>query len=280
MLSLLKNFGLNAPKEKFDEVFEYLTQYYPRGEDPWGLNVKKARKSLEVIWPLYHNYFKVRVFGKENVQDQPYMVVPNHTGQIAIDGMLVSTAFALDVQPPRILRGMVERFFTTLPFIGMWAAEGGAVLGDRQNCHQLLKRGQSILAFPEGVRGVAKSTSDFYQTQSFTKGFFRLSAEAGVDVLPVAVVGAEEFYPYVYQAKTLANFFNLPALPLSLNYLPLPSPVDIYIGKPYKIASGIGADSPDDIINREVKNIESIIQEMINEGLANRRHFFANKEFE
>ena len=164
MDKLLKS--LNLPSlgpsdESFEEIFEQLRLKYPEGEDPWGLNLERARTTLQYIWPLYQNYFKVRVFGKENVQDEPYMVTSNHSGQIAIDGMLISTAFAVEIDPPRILRSMVERFFTALPWVGTIAAEGGAVLGDRQNCLNLLSRGQSVLVFPEGVRGVAKNTIDF-----------------------------------------------------------------------------------------------------------------------
>jgi 1-acyl-sn-glycerol-3-phosphate acyltransferase len=271
------NLGTNKEdQKKFDQVFSKLYKVYGKTEDPWGLNLHKAKKSIEYIYPLYKNYFKVRVFGKENVDDRPYMIVSNHSGQIAIDGMLISTAFAMEVDPPRILRAMVERFFTGLPFIGSWAAEGGAVLGDRQNCIKLLEKNQSVLVFPEGVRGVSKSTSNYYKVQSFTKGFFRIALSSNSPVLPVAVVGAEETFPYVYQAKSIAKMLGLPALPISANYLPLPSPIDIYIGKPYEIPEGLNADSPDSEINKHIFEIENIIQTMVDEGLKKRRNFWAN----
>jgi 1-acyl-sn-glycerol-3-phosphate acyltransferase len=276
---IIKKFNFGPDKEdqkKFDQVFSKLYKVYGKSEDPWGLNLHKSKKSIEYVYPLYKNYFKVRVFGKENVQDRPYMIVSNHSGQIAIDGMLISTAFAMEVDPPRILRAMVERFFTGLPFIGTWAAEGGAVLGDRQNCIKLLEKNQSVLVFPEGVRGVSKSTPDYYKVQSFTKGFFRIALSSNCPVLPVAVVGAEETFPYVYQAKSVAKMLGLPALPISANYFPLPSPVDIYIGEPYEIPEGLDADSPDKEINKHIFEIESIIQTMVDEGLKNRREFWAN----
>ncbi|WP_127717956.1 lysophospholipid acyltransferase family protein [Halobacteriovorax sp. HLS] len=276
---LLSKLHIISPKEdqkKFDQAFSKLYKVYGKTEDPWGLNLHKARKSMEYIYPLYKDYFKVRVFGKENVQDQPYIITSNHSGQIAIDGMLISTAFAMDVDPPRILRAMVERFFTGLPFVGTWAAEGGAVLGDRQNCIKLLEKNQSVLVFPEGVRGVSKSTPDYYKVQSFTKGFFRIALSSNCAILPVAVIGAEETFPYVYQAKSIARMLGLPALPISANYLPLPSPIDIYIGKPYELPKGLNADSPDKEINQHIFEIESTIQSMVNEGLKSRREFWAN----
>jgi 1-acyl-sn-glycerol-3-phosphate acyltransferase len=283
MLDYLKNsFNFKILKssfksKEFTPIVESLHKKYLHNEDPWGLNIKKSINSLENIYPIYKHYFKTRVFGQENVQDKPYMVVSNHTGQIAIDGMLICSAFVLDVFPPRILRPMVERFFTSIPFLGAWAAEGGSVLGDRQNCISLLEKGQSILVFPEGVKGIAKSTKDFYQLQNFTKGFYRICAQLGVEILPISVIGAEEFFPFVYQAKSIAKAVGLPALPISANFLPLPSPIDIHIGKPISIPPELTQDSSDNEINQEVKNIEETIQEMIKQGLKKRRPFFANQ---
>ncbi|EQC46286.1 lysophospholipid acyltransferase family protein [Bacteriovorax sp. DB6_IX] len=261
-----------------DSVFEELLEKYGLREDPWGLNLKRARKNLNYIYPLYKNYFKVRLFGKENVQDKQYMVISNHSGQIAIDGLLIGTAFALEVSPARILRPMVERFFTSLPFINKWASECGSVLGDRENCMNLLERGESLLIFPEGVRGVAKSTKDYYKVQEFTRGFYRMAIKAGIEILPLAVVGAEEVFPYVYQAKGVAKKFGLPALPLSANYFPLPSPVDIYIGEPITPDSSISSDPSDSEIDPLIDEIEVKIQHMIDEGLKQRREFWAIKE--
>src|SRR5690606_15828429 len=104
----------NAPENQaiLDQIFATLEKRYPNREDPWGLNLKRARKSLERVWPLYKHYFKVRTFGLENIEDRPYIVVANHSGQIAIDGMLICTTFAAEAKPARILRPMVERFFT------------------------------------------------------------------------------------------------------------------------------------------------------------------------
>jgi len=271
--------GLDKEDKKLiDTVFHQLLERYGEGEDPWGLNLKRARKNINYIYPLYKKYFNVRLFGKENVQDKQYMVISNHSGQIAIDGLLIGTAFALEVQPARILRPMVERFFTSLPFINKWASECGSVLGDRDNCMNLLERGESLLIFPEGVRGVAKSTKDFYKVQEFTRGFYRMAIKAGIDILPLAVVGAEEVFPYVYQAKGIAKKFGLPALPLSANYLPLPSPIDIYIGEPITPNIDISEDPSDGEIDPIIDEIEVRIQHMIDEGLKKRRDFWPIKE--
>lgn len=273
---LTKKLQVKPPKKDLDKVFEHLKTIYPEGEDPWGLSLKKARKNIEIVWPFYRNYFKVRVFSKENVKDEPYLIVSNHSGQIAIDGMLISLAFALEVSPSRVLRPMVDRFVAELPFFGNWAAEGGAVLGDRQNCINLLEAKQSVLVFPEGVKGVAKSTADFYKLQTFTRGFFRMALMTGTRILPIAVVGAEEFYPFVYHPRRLAKYLGLPALPLVPSLLPLPSPVDIIIGNPYDIPKDVTPESPDSEIDKHIKILEAEVKKLTKQGLENRRTFWAN----
>ncbi len=265
-----------SKSRQFDKIFQELRKKYPTGEDAWGLNLQATRKTLDRIWPFYQNYFQVRVFGKKNVPEGPCMIIANHSGQVAIDGLLISTAFVTEISQPRILRPMVERFFTAIPFINRWASEGGSVLGDRQNCINLLNRGESVLVFPEGVKGISKSTSEYYQLQKFTRGFFRLAVSANVPILPLSIIGAEEFYPLVYQARGLAKFLNLPALPITPHLIPLPSPVDIHIGAPYTPPKNLTYDSPDGLIDEHVAEIEKQIAHMISNGLKKRRPFWAN----
>lgn len=281
MISLLEKIKLPkilTPDEKarLREVVKKLYDQYPTGTDAWGLNLARASKSLHALYPVYKKYFSTRVFGAENVPSGPCIVVANHSGQIAIDGMLVGLAFALELEEPKILRAMVERFFIGLPFINQIASEGGAVLGDRQNCLSLLERGQSVLVFPEGVPGVAKSTPEFYELKRFTRGFYRMALQANVPIIPVAVLGAEEFFPYVFQAKRIAKMIGMPALPLSLNYFPLPSPVDIHILPPISPKMELGADAVDGLVDEEVIGIRKIIQEKIERELPNRRQFIFN----
>ena len=197
------NIIFNKYAEENERVYQDLRDRYGKNKDPWGLNPEKSKSTLKIATPLYRDYFKTRVFGAENVEDKPYIIVANHTGQIPFDGMIVTCAFLLDVFPPRVLRAMMERFVTTIPFFSAFVTQNGGVLGDRSNCNELLSRGESVLVFPEGVRGIAKNTSKYYQTQKFTKGFYRLALKNGVDILPIGVVGAEEFYPLTYHPRCL-----------------------------------------------------------------------------
>jgi 1-acyl-sn-glycerol-3-phosphate acyltransferase len=278
------NFVFKGHAEENERVYKALKARYETNKDPWGLNPEKSKTTLKYVTPLYRDYFKTRVFGAEHVENKPYIVVSNHTGQIPFDGMIVTCAFLLDIVPPRVLRAMMERFVTSIPFFSAFVTQNGGVLGDRSNCNELLTRGESVLVFPEGVKGISKNTNKYYEVQNFTKGFYRLALKNNVEILPVAVVGAEEFYPLVYHPKKIAKMAGLPALPLSpgllagpLGMLPLPSPVDLHIGKPISVSEFINAKLTDDDIQTEVNKVQNTVNELIQAGLPKRRPFWAQK---
>lgn len=277
MLENLKQYF--EPPQNLKSVIDELRERYKDQKDPWGFNLEACEKAIKLFYPLYKYYFRVRVHGLENVEDKPYMVVSNHSGQIAIDGVLITMAFSMDVKPPRVLRGMVEPFLSGMPFLGDYVAQAGSILGDRKNCQYLLQKGESILVFPEGVRGISKETKDFYKLQPFTKGFYRIALQSQTEILPICVIGAEEFYPYVYHLKKLAKILKIPAVPLTptfpllgpLGILPMPSPVDIYIGKPIQVSKDLSPDAIDKEISEQVYKIEEEVKKMIKSGLEHRR---------
>lgn len=259
---------------KINRIFHDLRERYKDYKDPWGFNLELCEAAFRKLLPLYRSYFKVRVFGAENVKHHSYIVASNHTGQIPIDGMLITMAFLIDVAPPRILRAMIERFMAQLPFLGDFAAQSGSILGDRANCGYLIDHGESILVFPEGVRGISKNTPDFYKLRHFSEGFYRIALQKKTPILPVCVIGAEEMFPFVFHSKRLAKILKVPALPLTSNIVPLPSPIDIYIGQEITIPEHLEAEASDKDIKENVFHIENTIKRMIIHGLKHRRPFF------
>lgn len=271
----LRKFKLISPADdqKITEVFTLLRAHYQDYKDPWGFNIDKCEQLLRQLMPIYRSYFRVRVFGAENVKDHPYIIVSNHTGQIPLDGALITIAFAMDIHPPRVLRAMIERFMAQLPFVGDFTAQRGSILGDRTNCEYLLDHGESILVFPEGVRGISKNTPDFYKLRSFSQGFYRIALHKKTPILPVCVIGAEEMYPFVFHAKNFASKLKIPSFPLSFNLLPLPSPIDIYIGAEIPVPQNLTHEAPEKDVKEGVYHIENTIKRLLVQGLKNRRPF-------
>ncbi len=95
--------------------------------------------------------------------------------------------------------------------------------------------------FPEGFKGIGKPFSDRYQLRRFGRGGFAVTAlRARVPIVPCAIVGAEEIYPMVGNARPLARMLRLPYFPITplfpwfgpLGAVPLPSNWIIDFGAP------------------------------------------------
>jgi 1-acyl-sn-glycerol-3-phosphate acyltransferase len=245
------------------------------GFDPWGMSPRTTERTLRFTQWLYRDYFRVRVHGIDNVPDGRVMVVPNHSGQLPLDGFLIGMALLLDGNPPRIVRGMVERWFPSLPFVSTLFTRCGQVVGDPDNCIELLERDQPIMVFPEGVRGSGKLYFQRYQLQRFGTGFARIALQTGTPIVPVAVVGAEETYPSVYNPSWLARAMGAPYLPVTplmalgpVAAIPLPVQIDLHFGEPIHLDGG--PDDPDAEIAEKVQHVKDTIQGMVDEGLEQR----------
>ena len=63
-----------------------------------------------------------------------------------------------------------------------------------------------MLVFPEGTKGPGKLSRDRYQLRRFGRGgFVETAMRAGVPVVPIAVVGAEESMPILFKLSRLSG---------------------------------------------------------------------------
>ena len=90
----------------------------------------------------------------------------------------------------------------------------GQVLGTPENCRRMLEQEAAVIAFPEGSRGISKTLIKPTNFRSLdTWLFMRLALETNTPIIPVAVVGAEEQYPAIWNLKSLARTLGMPAFP-------------------------------------------------------------------
>ena len=69
-------------------------------------------------------------------------------------------------------------------------------------------------------KGTGKQFSDRYQLRRFGRGgFVEIAMRAGVPVVPIAVVGAEESMPILFKSTRLAKLLNIPYFPITANML-------------------------------------------------------------
>ena len=143
------------------------------GVDPFGFNLDYSMAAVAPLVWMYRHYFRVETFGMENVPAGRVLLVANHSGQIPLDGAMIGVAMMLEGSPPRAIRSMVEKWVPTLPYVSTFMARIGQIVGTPENCRRLLAANESILVFPEGVRGLNKLWPQRYQLQEFGLGFMR-----------------------------------------------------------------------------------------------------------
>lgn len=248
------------------------------GIDPFGFDPEWARFTLAACAAVHRKYFRTEVFGIENVPPGRVLLIANHSGQVPLDGVVIGAAMFMDAEPPRIVRAMVEKWAQTLPFVSLLFSRIGQVVGVPENARRLLLRGEALLVFPEGARGISKTFDHRYQLTEFGLGFMRLAMETDTPIVPIAVVGAEEQYVSVANFGALARLFGAPALPvlpqllLPGGFLPLPTRYRLYFGEPLRFAGD--ADDEDAVIEEKVWLVKATIQSMLNRGLKTRKNIF------
>lgn len=244
------------------------------GLDPFGFELDYALAgSAPFVW-LYKHYFRCEPHGLERVPEGPVLLVSNHSGQLPFDGAMVGMSLLVDAERPRVVRSMVERWMPTLPYVSVFFARMGQVVGTPENARRLLRAGEAILVFPEGVRGLNKPWSRRYQLADFGTGFMRLALETGTPIVPVAVIGAEEQAPKIADLKPLARLLGMPSLPVTPTLLPVPLPARyrIWFGEPMRF--GGSPDEEDAELEAKVREVRSTLQAMIERGLRERRGVF------
>jgi len=270
--SVLDRFVDEDTSERIDRVAPPVNEY---GYDRWGASPAAAKRAFTFVRWMYRHYFRVEVSGIERAPEGRVLLIGNHSGQLAYDGMLVAAAFVLDAEPPRFVRAMIERFFAVPPFVNILMARMGQLIGMQENAERLLLEDQAaVMVFPEGERGGGKVFKDRYQIMGFGQGFLRLAMKTQTPIVPFGFVGGEEMCPSFSRMKPLARLMGVPYAPLTPTVVPLPLPAKVHItfGEPMRF-EGRG-DEDDDVITPHVHVVEAEVKRLIDAGLARRKGVF------
>jgi 1-acyl-sn-glycerol-3-phosphate acyltransferase len=218
-----------------------------------------------VAW-FYRKYFRVETTGIENIPKGRCLIIGNHGGQVPIDAMLVTASLLLEGNPPRLARGMVERWAPSLPWISTFFARCGQITGDVRNCRDLLENDECVMVFPEGVGGSGKTIFHRYELQRFGTGFVRLALETKSPIVPTAVIGMEESLPSISGLAPLAKSLGIPYIPVvPTGPIPLPTKVTIRYGAPLLLSGD--PDAPDSEVERLVEQVKNALRFEIEAGL-------------
>ncbi len=280
---------VTPPDPDENESIETFVRRRLRGDydvDDFGYDPHLSRQVLlPLARPLYENYFRVKVLGVERVPSTgPALLVGNHSGSIAIDAVMVNYAVATEHPEKRAVRNVAADLVFTLPFVGALARKFGTAVATEEDADELLKRGELVGVYPEGYKGVGKGWRERYKLQRFGRGgFIETALRSRVPIIPVAIVGAEEAYPMIGDAKILARAIGAPYFPITptfpllgpLGLVPFPSKWIIEFGDPVPM-DDYPEDAADDamLVFDLADRIRDTIQQMLYRNLARRRGVF------
>ncbi len=277
---LLTGFLLDPEDE--ERVSTLLAEFEGRPYDSLGLNPRVARRALGVFKQLYRHYFRVESSGHAVIPEKGAAILAaNHGGLLPFDGTMVVTDLVLRANPPRLARAIVDRWAGTVPFVNIFYSRVGQVVGTRDNFRELLGREQIALVFPEGMAGVRKLAAERYVLQRFGLGFIEESLRNRVMIIPVAIIGADDQAPILYDVKPLARLLGLPFFPITptfpllgpLGLLPYPVKYEITYGEPFRFHEEFPLSALEDphALRYMAEQVKQRIQRMVDAGVSARR---------
>jgi len=250
--------------------------------DEWGRSEHMREVARSLFAPFYDHWFRVEWEGLEKIPtDGGALLVANHAAAIPSDAPVIMHGIETELERP--VYGLADELFKKLPVVGTLWSRCGGVLAHPDNAYRLLRQQQQlVLAFPEGSKGPGKTFDQRYQLRRFGRaGFVQIAMRAGVPVVPIAVVGAEESMPMLANVAPLAKALGLPYLPITANMLAM-GPIGAFLHFPVKIKlrvlDPVHFDVPPDQprysrskVMDEAEHIRQQIQEALYEMLRERR---------
>jgi len=204
--------------------------------DEWGRSEHFRSLTRKAYDPMYRHWHRVDWQGLEKIPtDGGALLVANHAAAIPSDAPAIMHGIETELKRP--CYGLADHLFRAMPVVGTLWSRAGGVVAHPDNAYRLLReQNQLVLVFPEGTKGPGKPFSERYQLRRFGRGgFVEIAMRAGVPIVPIAVVGAEESMPMVHNFSRVARAARLPYLPLTVNQL-LMGPVGTFVHLPAKFS--------------------------------------------
>jgi 1-acyl-sn-glycerol-3-phosphate acyltransferase len=254
-----------------------------REVDDWG----RSERVFELMEPLlnfyYRYWFRVDARGVENVPASGgALLVSNHSGALPPDAPMIMQSIRNEHDGPRPLYMLGEHWFKGYPGVGMLANKMGMVAAHPANAQRLLRdEGKLALVFPEGQKGSRKLYWQRYKLRRFGRGgFVKTAIRAGVPIVPVAVVGAEEAMPIFAHVRPLQQLTGLiyfpinhafPHFGLAAGLMYLPAKFKIRFLEPVSLDGYTAEDAEDlELVQSLAEKVRSRIQVEVDRLVAGR----------
>jgi 1-acyl-sn-glycerol-3-phosphate acyltransferase len=273
------------PPADFRDLRELVPAAEPdRQLDDWG----RSQRVFDGFEPLldfyYRHWFRVETEGVEHVPAEGgALIVSNHSGALPPDAPMIMQAIRHEHPAPRPIYMLGEHWFKGYPGVGLLTNKIGLVAAHPANAQRLLRDEQRLaLVFPEGQKGSRKLYWQRYRLRRFGRGgFVRTAIRAGVPIVPVAVVGAEEAMPIFAHVPPLQRITGLayfpvnhafPQLGLAAAFMYLPAKFKIRFLPPVDLSAHLPEDADDlALVHGLAEEVRAHIQRELGQLLVDRR---------
>jgi 1-acyl-sn-glycerol-3-phosphate acyltransferase len=219
----------------------------------------------------------VEVEGIERLPKGRALLVGNHAF-----GFDVAFAMArIHAVTGRTVFALGEHAWWAVPGVRRLAAAVGTVDGTMENVDRLLAADELVLVLPGGLREAVKPRELRYRLLwGHRYGFVRAALRNHAPLVPIASLGADDFFNFVGDAFARAKKLHIPfPVPRPSHLFPMPHfrALHFVIGEPIPV-DDLGHDVGQDdehLVRRLRREVEGAIHEIFERELAQRAHFAA-----
>ena len=223
-------------------------------EGSLGIDEEAQSATLEKLYGILKLLASPTIVGAKNIPAGPVLFIGNHS-TMALDVLVAIPA--LQQASGRFVRGMSDEIMYRNPGLRKRIVRSGAVMGHQEIGSALFEAGKDILLFPGGAYEANKNLDQRYAIKWKQRtGFVRMAAKHGVPIVPVGIVGPDEWFGRYMDRDQVANswlanlmkwagasdeFINsdqLPPIPRGLFGTWFPKPQRVYIGIGEPIETG------------------------------------------
>ena len=236
--------------------------------DELGMDREFRARAAEVIRPFSRYWLGIESNALDTLDvdalsnDGALFAFNRSAAPWSLEALVLVTLLTERFGASRPVYGLWEPGLFEQPYVGVSLEKFGIFSARPENLQRLLERGAAVVVFPEGKLARNKSYDRRYRVEEFDfADAFDIASRAGAAIVPAALVGNEESYPFFGQVGPLPLFAQFPLAGLG-GLLPLPLKWKLRLGDPIA-AESLGAGVSDVVRVR--------IQELIGELLKTRR---------
>jgi len=168
-----------------------------------AIDEDKQTARMDRLYGIVKVFANPVIVGSDNIPEGPVLYIGNHS-TMAMD--VIVAIPARQKASGRFVRGMSDEIMYRNARLRELIASSGAVMGHATIGDALFKAGKDILLFPGGAYEANKDLHERYTLKWKQRtGFVRMAARHGVPIVPVGIVGPDEWFGRYMNRDNVAN---------------------------------------------------------------------------